>query len=120
MADRQLSGQPGDHLRRVQGVADFSFRAVHVKMLAVVGDDAGGFLSAVLQGVQAQRRQRGGILVAEDAEDAAFLAQLVVVERVRRLHRRRPIGSPARRAVTGGHRSSCRRCQDGSFRRAVS
>ena len=48
--------------------------------LAVEGDDAGGFLAAMLEGVQAERRDRGGVGVAEDAEDAALLAQPVVVE----------------------------------------
>ena len=48
-----------------------------VEMLAVVGDDAGRLLAAMLQSVQAQRRQRRRILVAEDAEYAAFLAQAI-------------------------------------------
>ena len=61
MADRQVPREPGDHVGRVQGIADLALRAVHVKMLAVVGDDAGGLLSAVLQGVQPEGRQRGGI-----------------------------------------------------------
>ena len=38
-----------------------------------------GLLAAVLQGVQAERHEVGRLLHAEDAEDAAFLAQLVVV-----------------------------------------
>ena len=49
----------------------------------VVGDDAGGLLAAVLQRVQAEGDEVGGVLDADDAEDAAFLAQLVVVEGVR-------------------------------------
>ena len=48
--------------------------------LAVEGDDAGGFLAAVLEGVQAERGDRRGVGMAEDAEDAAFLAQPVAVE----------------------------------------
>jgi hypothetical protein len=34
----------------------------------------------MLQGMQAERRDGGGIGMAEDAEDAAFLAQPVAVE----------------------------------------
>ena len=45
-----------------------------------IADDAGRLLAAVLQGVQAERGDGGGIGVAEDAEHAAFLAQPVAVE----------------------------------------
>ena len=41
---------------------------------AVEGDDAGGFLAAMLEGVQSKRGDGGGLGVAEDAEHAAFLA----------------------------------------------
>ena len=45
----------------------------------VEGDDARRLLAAMLEGVQAERRDGGGVRVAEDAEDAAFLAQRVAV-----------------------------------------
>ncbi len=76
------------------------------KTLAVEGDDAGGLLAAMLQGVQAERGDRRGVRVAEDAEDAAFLVQRVVVEievaaRIRACrdlgrccHERRSFGAP--------------------------
>ena len=51
-----------------------------VELLAVIGDDAGRFLAAMLQGVQPERRQRGRVGMAENAEDAAFLVQMVIVE----------------------------------------
>ncbi|GIQ76537.1 hypothetical protein BraRD5C2_49830 [Bradyrhizobium sp. RD5-C2] len=47
---------------------------------AVEGDNAGGLLAAVLQGVQAERGDRGGLGVAEDAEHAAFLAERVAIK----------------------------------------
>ena len=50
------------------------------KTRAVEGDDAGRLLAAMLQGVQAERRDGRGVRMAEDAEDAAFLAQRVAVE----------------------------------------
>ena len=37
-------------------------------------DDAGRLLTAMLQGVQAERRDGGGVGMAENAEDAALLA----------------------------------------------
>ena len=48
-----------------------------MEALAVVGDDAGGFLAAVLKRVQAERGDGGGVRMPEDAEDAAFFAQAV-------------------------------------------
>ena len=51
-----------------------------MEALAVERDDAGGLLAAMLQGVQAERGDRGGVRMAEDAEHAAFLAQPVAVE----------------------------------------
>ena len=45
-----------------------------------VGDDAGGLLAAVLQRVQAEGDEGRRVLDADDAEDAALLVQLVVVE----------------------------------------
>jgi hypothetical protein len=58
-----------------------------MELPAVAGDDAGGFLSAVLERVQPECCERTRVGVAEDAENAAFLAQLVVVERVGRWQR---------------------------------
>jgi hypothetical protein len=48
-----------------------------MEALAVEGHDAGGFLAAVLERVQAERGDGGGIRVAEYAEHAALLAQAV-------------------------------------------
>src|SRR6202035_3966721 len=51
-----------------------------VETLAVEGDDAGGFLAAVLQRVQAERRNRGRVRVAENAEYAALFAQPIRIK----------------------------------------
>ena len=61
-------------------VADQADMALGVEAGAVEGDDAGRLLAAMLQGMQAERGQRRGVRMAEDAEDAALLVQLVVVE----------------------------------------
>ncbi len=50
-----------------------------MKALTVEGDDAGGLLPTVLQGVKAKRDNRRRVGVAEDAEDAAFLVQAVFI-----------------------------------------
>src|SRR5689334_10565860 len=51
---------------------------MRMEAVAVISDDPGRFLPAVLQGVQAQRGYGGSIDAVPDAEHAAFLMQLVV------------------------------------------
>lgn len=80
MADRGIAGQALDHLAAGEGVADQAEATFTVEAATVEGDDAGGLLAAVLQGVQAERGDRGGLRVAEDAEHAAFLAERVAIE----------------------------------------
>jgi hypothetical protein len=70
-----------DHVLRAEILADMAEAAMSVELLAVEGDDAGGFLAAMLQGVEAERREGGGFRMAENAEDAAFLMRVVVIER---------------------------------------
>ena len=53
--------------------------ALGVEALAIEGGDAAGFLTAMLQGVQAKRSDLGRAGGVEDAEDAAFQPQPVVV-----------------------------------------
>ena len=75
--------QAVDDLASGEVIADQAETALGVEMVAVEGDDAGGFLAAMLQGVQAERGDRCGIGMAENAEHAAFLVQAVVVEQVK-------------------------------------
>lgn len=65
-------------------VADKAEPAFGIEAAAVEGDDACRFLAAVLEGVKAERGDRRGVGVAEDAEDAALLAEPIGiwVERV--------------------------------------
>ena len=74
MADGRGAGQAVDHLAPREGVADETEPALGMEALAVEGNDAGGFLAAVLERVQAERGDGGGVGMVEDAEDAAFLA----------------------------------------------
>ena len=83
-----MAGQPLDHFAPREGVADQSHPPYGVEALAVKGDDSGRFLAPVLQSVQAERGNRRGVRVAENPEDAAFLAKPIGVEiegRIRRL-----------------------------------
>ena len=86
--DRCAAGEAGHDPRVGERVADMAERPVGVKALAVAGDDAGGFLAAVLEGVEAQHGQRGCIGMVVDAEERTLLLQLVVIEGVRGQHRR--------------------------------
>ena len=56
-------------------VADEVHAALGVELPAIVGDDAAGFLSAMLEGVQAERGDGGGVGVPKNTEDPAFLAE---------------------------------------------
>ena len=60
-------------------IADQPLSALRVEPDAVEGDDAGGLLAAMLQRVQAERGDGGGVGMVENAEDAALLAQPVAV-----------------------------------------
>ena len=51
-----------------------------MEALAVERDDAGGFLTAVLQRMQAERRDSGGVGMTEDSEYSAFFAEPVRVK----------------------------------------
>ena len=50
-----------------------------VEAAAIVGDDAGGLLPAMLQGVEAERGHGRGVADPPHAEDAALLVHLVVI-----------------------------------------
>jgi hypothetical protein len=58
-------------------VADEAEPALGMEAVAIEGDDAGGFLAAMLERMQPKRGDGGGVGVAENAEYAAFLAQAV-------------------------------------------
>src|SRR6476469_7046310 len=80
MAYGGAAGQALDHVALRERVADEAEAALRMVALAVECHDACGFLPPVLESMQAERRDRGGLGMAEDAEDAAFLPQPVAVE----------------------------------------
>ena len=80
VADAGIAGEAADHLVLVEIAGDMAHRAVGVEDAAVEGGDAGRFLAAMLERMQAQGDDGRGALRAPDAEDAAFLAQFVGVE----------------------------------------
>jgi hypothetical protein len=62
-----------------------------MKMPAVMTDDAGGFLSTMLEGMQAKCYKGGGFPMSVDAKYAAFLMQLVIVKGVAKNVTLRPV-----------------------------
>ena len=52
--------------------------ALDVELRAVIGDDAGRFLAAMLQGVKPERDDCRGVLPPENAEHAAFVVKMIV------------------------------------------
>ena len=77
------------------GIADQADMAFDVELGSVEGDNAGRFLSAMLQGVQPECGERRGVGVAEHAEHPAFFVELVEVGRAGE-----PIGHQAGLTVT--------------------
>jgi GTPase len=67
------------HLGFVEVVADKAKAALRMEVAAIECDDAGSLLTAMLQGVKAERGQGRGILMAEHAEDTALLAKAIVL-----------------------------------------
>ncbi len=57
---------------------DFAHGAMEEQFFAVAGDHAGGFLAAMLQGVEAEVRKIRGFGVAENAENATVVVEMVV------------------------------------------
>src|SRR3546814_14962664 len=86
MADRRGARELTHDVVAVEIARDMAHRAVGMEFLAVEAGDARGFLSAMLQCVEAEREHRNGALGALDAEDDALIAALVVVERTDRQH----------------------------------
>ncbi len=86
MADRGAPGERADHLVLVEIAGDMAHRAMAVEIAAVIAGDPGRFLAAMLERMQAQSGHRRGAVGAPQAEDAAFLAELVAVEGVSGQH----------------------------------
>src|SRR5215468_6301125 len=80
MADRYAARQAIDDLTPGECVADEAEPALRMEPAAVIADDAGGLLAAVLERMQAERRDCRSVRMAVDAEHAAFLAKPVAVE----------------------------------------
>src|SRR5260370_35872268 len=79
MAEGGMTEEPADDFLRAEILADMTHAAMGMELLAVIGQYPGGFVAAMLERVQAERNQRGGVGMAVNPEEAAFLGQMVVI-----------------------------------------
>jgi hypothetical protein len=87
-----------------EGVTDKTEPAFGVETVAVEGNDAGGFLSAVLKGMQPKSGDRRSFRMTIDAEYAAFFAERVAIKvEIVQVRRRIAIGR-----VAHDHQASAR------------
>ena len=76
VSDGHRTGQSFERVIIID-IRDKPLALIDMKVLAVAGDDAGGFLSAMLQRIQAKIGQVSGFLVAIDAEDGTFVMEFI-------------------------------------------
>ena len=66
-------------------------RTVRVKGAAIIGDNAGCFLPAMLQRMQAQSCQNAGFIAAKNPKNPAFLVKAVCITHIERIGRAQQI-----------------------------
>ena len=76
--DRGRSLEAVDHVLGAEVLRDLAEKALGMELPAAEGHDAGRFLAAVLQRVQAEHGVGGSLLVAGDAEHPAFVVEAIV------------------------------------------
>ena len=95
MADCGAALEALHHLFRGEIVGDETRAAMMVELGAVIADDAGGFLAAMLQGVQPQRGQCRRVGMAVDPENATFFVEMVSVGAgARHIHLKSGLSAP--------------------------
>ena len=77
MPDGAVAGQALEPLT-AEHVGDPAHRLLHLEVMAVGGGDAGRLLAAMLERVEAEIDDVGGLDVIPDAEQAALVVELVV------------------------------------------
>jgi hypothetical protein len=77
VADGEAAGKLGEYAR-LENFFDFAHRAMDVQLFAVAGDDAGGFLAAMLESVETEIGEVGSFGMAENAEDTTLVVEMVV------------------------------------------
>ena len=86
MAASNAAGQAADNVVAVEIARDMAHCAVRMEIFAVPARYPGRFLPSMLQGMKPERNDGRGRVGTPNAKDAAFLAELIVIERVCRKH----------------------------------
>ena len=82
MPDRQRPGQGFHHVMAGEIVTDIAHAPGRIEPgIGVIGDDPARLLAAMLQRVQPEGHEIGGIGHADHPENPAFLVQFVIIER---------------------------------------
>ena len=76
MADRPVSLQTFDFTFVAEHLGQQTRSAMTDEMTIIIRDNAGAFLTAVLQRMQTEVGESGGVRVAPNAEDTAFLVDV--------------------------------------------
>ena len=76
MADGLVSGEPADLAFVAEHLGQQAKAAMADQMAIVVRHDAGALLAAMLQGVESEIGETGGVGVAPDAENSAFFVDI--------------------------------------------
>jgi hypothetical protein len=82
MANRRGADQTGDDAGSIKILADMPHGVVRMEMFAIMANDAGCFLAAMLQRMQAEGGNGGGRVFIDNAKNTAFFFQLIVIERM--------------------------------------
>ena len=75
MPDRPFPLKPGQVVIVLEDFAEQAQTGMGLQSALVIDDYARPFLTAVLQGMEAEVGQAGGVGMAPNAEDAAFLVK---------------------------------------------
>jgi hypothetical protein len=79
VADGETSRKFGEHAG-LKNFFDFAHGAMEVEIRAVARNDAGGFLAAMLECVEAEVGEVGSFGMTEDAEDTTLVVKMIVGE----------------------------------------
>jgi hypothetical protein len=79
VADSRRAGKLRNHVGR-ENLLHVAKAFVHVNIRAIGGSDAGGFLSAMLERVEAEIVQLRSFGMAEYPEDTAMIVEVIVVD----------------------------------------
>ena len=89
-----MAGQATDDVIAVKIAGNMAHRTVRMEPFTIPAGDAGGFLPAMLQRMEAKRNDGGCRVCSPNPEYAALFAQLVIIKWIGGEHIKSPAISP--------------------------